>query len=390
MTTKNDIFKSHLTEWLKAKGDRKKRGEMIEYISQTAKIHQKSVSRSFKRTQMNKQGGKGKRGPKVVYGKDVGAALYDIWKVANHPCGELLHPLIGEYVDNYKKLNKWMHSPSATNGLLLMSERTVKRRTESLREKYDISRGKSATKPSALKSIIPIFKGPWEGLYPGNGQLDTVAHCGSSLAGDFVYSVSFVDTPTYWGVRRAQWNKGQMATKNNLVIIKEKLPFKWLMAHPDSGGEFINWIAKDWCDKNGIHLTRSEPNKKNDNMYVEERNGHVIRRYLGYARLDVDCKIVDFLNEYYDILDKYLNHFQAVKRTVSKEKIGSKYKRVFEKTAKTPYQRVLENDNISPEIKEKIKKEHAELNPILLKEELDKLYKKIFNYQKNNNCRAKK
>lgn len=297
METKLDIFKTHLADWLKAKGNRKKRGKMTKEISRIAQVHLKSVGRSFCRAQMKDNSQPERRGRKTVYTKDVDVALCEIWETANQPCGENLHPMISEYVNGFKKAGRWKHSSETTDKLLSISLGTIKTKVKALRFKYGVNRGKSTTKPSDLKNIIPIFKGPWDNLDPGNGQLDTVAHCGNSLSGDFVYSVSFVDAVLYWGVRRAQWNKGQTATKNNMLAIKERLPFKWIMGHPDTGSEFINWIAKEWCDENGIALTRSEPGKKNDNMYVEERNGHVVRRYLGWTRLDADPAIVNLINE---------------------------------------------------------------------------------------------
>lgn len=89
------------------------------------------------------------------------------------------------------------------------------------------------------------------------------------------------------------------------------------MGHPDTGSEFINWVAKNWFDAEGIKLTRSEPGKKNDNMCVEERNGHVVRKYLGYLRYDVP-EIVPMMNELYQELALYLNHFMPVRRTIEK------------------------------------------------------------------------
>lgn len=381
MATKKSIFKAHLGEWLSLQGDREKRSEMAKEISRIAKIHIKSVSRSFKRVQMTIETGEEKRGRNKYYTPDVISALYDIWDVANQPCGELLLPLMKDYVTGFKQLSRWKHTDEATRKLFEMSLATLKRIIKSLRIKHGIYHGRSTTSPSALKHLIPIFKGPWDNLAPGNGQIDTVAHCGNSLFGDYVFTVSFVDSATYWGVRRAQWNKGQMATKNNLITIKERLPFPWIMAHPDTGSEFINWIAKEWCEQNDIQLTRSEPGKKNDNMYVEERNGHVVRKYLGYERLDTAPEIVEIINEYYYYLDLYLNHFQSVRRTLSKERIGSKIKRNFEKKAETPFQRVMNHKKVPSEIKFKIQKEHESLNPLLLKENLDKLKKKIFNFQ---------
>lgn len=384
MKTKKAIFKAHLTEWLVCRGNREKRGEMIKEISNIAKIHPNSVSRSFKRIQFDDKSSIKKCGRKIYYGKDVDAALFDVWNTANRPCGELLKPLILEYVDAFKKLKKWKHTTEATDKLLKMSEGTIKDKTKTLRKKYGIFHGKSTTSPSSIKHIIPIFKGPWDNLDPGNGQLDTVAHCGNTVAGDFVYTVSYVDSAVYWGVRRAQWNKGQTATKENFIAIKKLLPFKWLMGHPDTGSEFINWIAKDWFDENDIKFTRSEPGKKNDNMYIEERNGHVVRKYLGWQRLDANSEIVPLINDYYEKLDIYLNHFQAVRRTLSKEKIGSKYYRKYEKIAKSPYQRTVEHKSVSAEVKNELNKKHQEYNPLILKQEIDILHIKIFDYQKTH------
>ena len=119
-------------------------------------------------------------------------------------------------------------------------------------------------------------------------------------------------------------------------------------------------------------MSRSEPGKKNDNMYVEERNGHVVRKYLGYRRFDCP-KTVPLMNDFYHVMDLYLNHFKAVRRQISKERVGSKYVRKYEKVAKTPYLRVLEHPAIDESVKEKLRSEHATLNPLLLKRDMDRL-----------------
>ena len=382
MATKQDIFREHLGAWLSAAGDKQKRGALVKRISETAKVHPKSVPRSFSRVQRARATGEEQRGRAVYYTKDVDVALFDVWEAANQPCGELLHPVIADYVDGFVREKEWKHSREATRKLTEMSVRTMKRRTAFLRKKYGDTHGRGTTRASPLKHLIPIFKGPWEGLPPGNGQLDTVAHCGESVAGDFAYTVNYTDAAVYWGCRRAQWNKGEEATKESLIGIKTHLPFSWLMAHPDTGSEFINYLTHEWCKAEGIKLTRSEPGKKNDNMYVEERNGHVVRKYLGWHRLDADRGIVPLMNVYYDVLDLYLNHFQAVRRTLSKERIGAKYKRTFEKKARTPYFRLMEHEAVSKGVKERVQREHESLNPLLLKRKLDTLREKIFRYQR--------
>ena len=192
---------------------------------------------------------------------------------------------------------------------------------------------------------------------------------------------------TYWMVIRPQWNKGQEATRESVAFIRGDLPFPLRALHPDSGGEFINWFLKDWCDAEGIELSRSEPYKKNDNMCVEERNGHVIRRYLGWERLD-DRALLPLVTDLCSLATLYVNHWKAVKRMVSKERIGAKYKRTYEKRAMTPYARVMAREDISPDAKDCLHREHEMQNPLLLLKRIVTLKKKIYELTKASRNRA--
>lgn len=379
MITKNNIFERYLKEYLQANRDRK--GDILDHVSDVTEMHRKASVRKFRVLQFKDPAHQDKRGRRVYYDKAVDAALRSVWEAANEPCGELLHPIIDEYVSILKRDKMWKHNDEATGKLHSMSEHTVRRRVSSFRNKKSKRKGLSATKPSHLKSIIPIFKGPWNDKPPGHGQLDTVAHCGNTLLGDFVYTVNYTDAATYWIIPRAQWNKGQEVTLESMKGIEKRLPVLWLGAHPDTGSEFINWATKEWFNEKDIEFTRSEPGKKNDNMYVEERNGHVVRKYLGYTRLD-NRESVSLINKLFDILALYLNHFQPVRRTLSKKRVGAKYVRTYEKRAKTPYQRMLEHEDVPDTAKEKLRAEHEKLNPLVLKKKIDTLISKIMKMQK--------
>lgn len=370
MATKNDIFKEKLPEYLSS--DKQRKSEILNAVCEVSGLTRKGAIKRFRRLQLRPASWSGRGGRPVTYTKDVDAALYDIWSASNYLCGELLHGAIASYINSLIQANEWPHSDEATGKLRAMSRSTVKRRCTAWREKHAIGRGKSSTKPSALKTIIPIFKGPWEDLPPGNGQLDTVAHCGESLAGDFVYTLCYIDTATYWCIPQAQWNKGQEATRASLSHVRQQLPVPLLHAHPDTGSEFINWHLKEWCDEVGVELSCSEPGKKNDNMYVEERNGHVVRKYVGYTRLDCPA-VLPLLQQLYAVLTVYLNHWQPVRRTLSKERVGSKYIRTYEPVARTPYTRMQEHPVVSDEVKAQLKAEHATTNPLALKREIDRL-----------------
>ena len=185
---------------------------------------------------------------------------------------------------------------------------------------------------------------------------------------------------TYWVIPRAQWNKGQEATLDSIKTIRESLPWALRGLHPDSGSEFVNWLCKDWCDTEHIALTRSRPNKKNDNCFVEERNGHIIRKFLGYTRLDAK-ETVGAVNALYAVLAVYLNHFVPSRRTKEKMRVGAKYVRTYA-PAMTPYARALAHPKSTEEVKARLREEHTLLNPLLLKREVDRLKATIFAKQK--------
>lgn len=378
MSTKNDIFTRYLNEYLKA--NKKEKGEILNHICVVTLIQKKSAIRKFKVMKLKGKSFNNKRGRKTYFTPDVIEALQTVWEASSEICGELLHPIIREYVEILVRDNLWEHSSESTAKLLEMSEATVKRKVGNFMKARTVRKGKSATNPSKIKEIIPIFTGPWKDKPPGFGQVDTVVHCGASLLGDMAFSVNYTDVAVLWVSFSAQWNKGQEATKNSLKRIKQKVPFDILGIHPDTGSEFINWNLKSWCDEECIEMTRSRPNHKNDNAYVEQKNGHVIRRFLGYSR--IDCReAIEPMNKMYDILELYLNHFVPSRKCLEKVRIGSKYKRKYDK-AKTAYQRVLEHKDIKPEIKDKLMAEHQKLNPLILKRKIDNLIQNIFKINK--------
>ena len=389
MATKRSIFEELLSAWLTAKKDKGKRGEMIKHIVAVANVHPKGIARSFRRVQMRNPCIPEKRGRKTYYTPDVTAALKTVWNASDECCGENLHPMIDEYVSILKRDGQWNHDEISTRKLRMMSMRTCRRMTESFERSRGSGKGKSSTKPSSLKAIIPIFKGPWKDLPPGYKQIDTVALCGDTLLGDFIYILSAIDVCLYWYNFRAQWNKGQHATVGSLMHVEHESPVPVIVFHPDTGSEFINWVAKEHCVKVGITMTRSEPGRKNDNMYVEERNGHIVRRYLGYTRFDCpDC--VSLQNELLETLELFLNHFHTVKRQLSRTRVGAVYVRTFEKVPLTPYQRLCAHPDIPNEVKEKMRSVHMTLNPLLLKERIDILMRAITNQQlrhRNGLCR---
>ena len=386
METKNEIFERYKDEYYKAramlKGGRKRCGEILDIVCDVAKMLRKAAIRKFTRLQTKDPCSEEKRGRSIYYTADVTAALKQIWDASNGLCGELLHPLISDYISIFRRDKSWDHSDEATGKLLKVSERTTKRRVHEFEKTKRKGQGFSSTSPSNVKTIIPVFMGPWKDLDPGHEQIDTVVHCGSTLKGDMAYTLNSTDVATYWNLLGAQWNKGEQATIENRKKLRTRLPFQHLHDHSDTGSEFINWDTVKWNDETDVKLTRSRPNKKNDNAYVEERNGHIVRKYVGYIRLDC-IEAVEALNNLFLVLNTYTNHFISSRKTIETVREGSKYKRTYEK-ALTPYQRVLAHPKISDDVKEKLRVEHAKLNPAILLKEVERLRGVLYDVQRKH------
>jgi hypothetical protein len=384
MKTQVNPFNKYKKEYWKKKTTKSRKGEILDTIEELTEMHRKAIVRKFKRLQFKDNSKKISRlGRPKIYDSYDDLALKKIWEVSGKVCGELLYPILSEYILQCKKYDKWKFSIEVERKLKMMSEATVKRKVLVFykKDKSIFRKGVSTTKPSSIKSLIPIKSESWFSSKIGEGQLDTVVHCGDNLSGEMAYTLNFTDYKTYWIGLHAQMGKGQFVTVESLKYIKKyQLPFGMLSIHPDTGSEFINYHMKACCDELKIDMTRSRPGHCNDNMCVEERNGHVVRKKIGYIRIDCDESVI-VLNKYYDKLYLLSNHFIAVRRTKEKVRIGSKYQRKFE-IPRTPYQMVMVSNEISDIQKRNLKKIHESLNIFELQEDMKKLLLKIQRIQK--------
>jgi hypothetical protein len=380
MSTKKELFGIELQHYLQA--SKEEQGVILSSLERQTEMHRKSIIRALKRAQMHYEGvDQDTRGRPIYYDHGVNAGLKDLWDVLGEPCGELLHPVIRSTITQLQKDDHWNHNEVITGKLSAMSEATVKRRTTQFIRTQHPLKGISSTKPSKMKEYIPVFCGPWLDVAPGYGQIDTVAHCGTTLAGDFIFSMGYTDVATLWSEYVGQWNKGMEATKQSLMVVQQRLPWRLLHIHPDCGTEFLNSMVINWCEEEKIEVSRSRPYHKNDNGYIEQKNGHWVRRELGYRRLDAREVLLP-MNQFYEKLCLYRNHFVPQRRCVKKVKVGKKYLKKYDK-AQTPYERALAHTSISKEVKDHLTDIHEKLNLFELKQEVDTLKTQIFKINQN-------
>ena len=216
-----------------------------------------------------------------------------------------------------------------------------------------LRKGLSGTKPgSLLKNQIPIRTDNWDINKPGFIEADTVAHCGNSLAGDFIWSITMTDILTGWTENRAVWNKGAIGVNKQVKDIENRLPFELLGFDCDNGSEFLNHhLLRYFTDrKNKVNFTRSRPYKKNDNAHVEQKNWTQVRHLFGYDRLDIKSLVEPMNDLYSNEWSLYNNFFRPSQKLIKKTKINSKYIKKYDKP-KTPYERLLDSGILSEEKK---------------------------------------
>jgi hypothetical protein len=223
-----------------------------------------------------------------------------------------------------------------------------------------------------LKSQIPVrVTFDRNEKRPGFFETDTVSHCGTRAVGQFCQTLNTTDVGSGWTELRALLNNAHRWVKEQIAHIREDLPFPMLGIDSDNGGEFINHQLLDWCIQNNIKFTRSRPYRKNDNCFVEQKNGDVVRKTVGYARFEGHIAL-NALSEVYRFLNPLLNYWYPTLRLIAKEKLSSgRYKKIYEKDPKTPYQRLLESPDISIKYKDELRRKAALLNPVILKRSLD-------------------
>lgn len=187
MATKHDVIKEELGGYLKA--SRKEKSKILDRLETTLRIHRKAIIRRFKVLQCRSGGynWNDRRGRLLYYTPDVTTALRFVWDNSHELCPERLHEVLHEYIEIFIRDSMWKFSDETTDKLLTMSIGTMKNRLSGF-ERIVSGGGRCMTKPSDLKEIIPVRRGPWENPPLGYGEVDTVAHCGNTAEGRFAYT----------------------------------------------------------------------------------------------------------------------------------------------------------------------------------------------------------
>lgn len=316
-------------------------------------------------------------GPKPVYGSEVQQVLKALWLATDQLCSKRLKAAIPIWLPFYEQRHGVL-SEDVRLGVMQISAATMDRLLKPIRIRYG-KQGRCGTKPGTiLKQHIPVRTDNWDITKPGYLEADTVAHCGGSLEGNFIWSLTFTDIFSGWTENRACWNHGAHAVLTQLKDVETKLPFAILGFDTDNGSEFLNWHLMAYLNKRSrpVGWTRSREYRKNDNAHVEQKNWTHVRQLLGYDRIEIP-EAVALINDLYASWNELQNFFLPSMKLDRKKREGSKIIRSY-KTTQTPLQRLLESAHVDAGQKTTLELRRNSLNPFDLKKEIDHKLRKVW------------
>jgi hypothetical protein len=146
--------------------------------------------------------------------------------------------------------------------------------------------------------------------------------------------------------------------------------FPWLLRGVDFDNDsaFMNEVVVPWCRGQKLEVTRSRAYKKNDQAFVEQKNGAVVRRLMGYGRFD-GAETARVIARLYAAARLYVNFFQPSFKLKEKRREGAKVIKRYHDPS-TPYERALAHPMVTEAVKERLRAQYRTLDPVALLAEI--------------------
>jgi hypothetical protein len=324
------------------------------------------------------------------YGPEVLEALVPLWEASDRLCGKRLQALLPLLVESLESHGHLSLEPVVRESVLAISSATIDRLLSPIRKQ---SGGNGWRRPpraySAVRRRVPVrtFKGWDDHSDPGWLEIDLVAHCGGRMEGRFLWTLVATDIATGWSESLPIVMRDGAVVLTALQLIRRQLPFPLRGIDADNDPVFMNQLMEAWCDRPGqeIVLTRSRAYQSNDQAWVghpresrgrsprdslgtpvEQKNGMLVRRVVGYQRL-VSLDAAQVLGELYGALRLFTNLFQPSFKLKSSERDGGRIKRQHH-PPRTPLQRLLATGQMSEERADQLRELQRGSDPLVLLE----------------------
>jgi hypothetical protein len=340
---------------------RKQRSKILDEFNELTGFHRKHAIRLLRGQAgfPHPKQGYGRR----IYGEAVREALILVWEAGDRICGKRLKAILPNLVDAMERHGHLQLDPEVRRCLLLASAATLDRLLRPIRKvAKPHRRRRRPTKPSSIVRVRTFSD--WNDPPPGYLEIDFVEHNGGSTAGACAHSLASVDICSGWVEGVPLLAKSRALVVEALEAMRRQLPFPILGIDSDNDSAFINDTLLAYCQDKGAEFTRSRAYRKNDQAWIEQKNGAVIRRFVGHDRY-AGVVAGQVLAHLYQAVRLYVNFFQPSFKLLEKEKHGAKMKKYYDKP-KTPCERLLSHPAVPDEVKEKLELQQRAIDPLAL------------------------
>jgi hypothetical protein len=348
---------------------RREKGRMLDELCATTGWHRKhavrALSASRSRGPVEERAAR-QRGRKYEGIRD---ALTALWEASDHVCGKRLVVMIPTLLEALERHERLALGDCDRALVLSVSAATIDRLLGDVKIAAAGGRRRRVGFYSAIRREVPIRTfNDWNDPPPGFCEIDMVAHGGTSVAGSFIQTLTMVDVATGWTECLPL-----VARDGGLVVEAIKRAqslFPWLIrgADFDNDSAFMNDVVVPWCRAQKIEVTRSRAYKKNDQAFVEQKNGAVVRRLVGYGRFD-GAETARIMARLYAAARLYVNFFQPSFKLKEKRREGAKVIKRYHDPA-TPFERALAHRKVTRAVKVRLRQMHRTLDPVALLAEM--------------------
>ena len=207
-----------------------------------------------------------------IYDEGVREAVTLVWEATDRICGKRLKAALPHLVESMERHGHLDLDLEVRERLLAASAATLDRLLKPVRSTVSGRRRRRRNLSPGRNIPVRTFA-DWNRPPPGFLEVDLVAHCGDNMGGSFVYSLVATDVCTGWTEAVPLLAREQSLVVTGLEAIGRQLPFPIRGIDSDNDSVFINATLSQYCGERGIEFTRSRPYRKNDQAWIEQKNG---------------------------------------------------------------------------------------------------------------------
>jgi hypothetical protein len=342
------------------------KARILDEFAAVTGYHRKHAMRLLRKGRAGKRSGP--RLARRVYDEAVREALVVLWEASDRICGKRLKPLLPVLIEGMERHGHLQLAAEVRAALLNVSAVTIDRALRRVREQAGGQPRRRAV-PSAVRRSVPVRTfSDWHDPPPGFFEADLVAHSGPKASGSFVQTLVLTDIATGWTECAPLLVREQGLLVEVLTEMREHLPFAVLGLDTDNDSVFMNETVQEYCALAGVEFTRCRPYRKNDQAWVEQKNGSVVRRMVGYRRFE-GLEAAATLADVYAGVRLFVNFFQPSFKLAEKTREGAQVRKRYHPPA-TPCQRLLADVRTPAAVRERVTALKASLDPVRLLAEI--------------------